>query len=134
MIHNSQKLQQQKRFSITRGFTLIEVLLALSIIAIALTALLQATSHNIAHMDRIKDKTISHWVAMQGIAMLQLNLLQTANGQASTQTTTMLGKSWYWRAKTQATSLKKTQKITILIADKPQGPYREELTGYRYQP
>ena len=58
------------------GFTLIEVLLALSVIAIALTALLKATAQNIQNTHRIKEKTISHWIAMQGVSMIQLDLVQ----------------------------------------------------------
>lgn len=72
------------------GFTLVEVLLALTVIAIALTALLKATAQNIENTHRIKEKTISHWVAMQGVSMIQLNLLQLNQSQESTQATTML--------------------------------------------
>lgn len=38
------------------GFTLIEVLLALSVIAIALTALLKAISQNVETTRRVKEK------------------------------------------------------------------------------
>lgn len=40
----------------TSGFTLIEVLLALTIIAVALTALLKAIAQNVEHTQRIKEK------------------------------------------------------------------------------
>ncbi|HAT2148512.1 GspI family T2SS minor pseudopilin variant LspI [Legionella pneumophila] len=116
------------------GFTLIEVLLALTVIAIALTALLKATAQNIDNTHRIKEKTISHWVAMQGIAMIQLNLLRTSQSQESTQATTMLGQKWYWRAKISPTPIKRMQQITISISSKQAGPYREELIAFRYLP
>ncbi len=116
------------------GFTLIEVLLALAIIAIALTALLKATAQNIDNTHRIKEKTISHWVAMQGVAMIQLNLLQVNQSQESTQATTMLDQQWYWRAKISNTPLKQVQKITISVSSKQTGPFREELVAFRYLP
>jgi general secretion pathway protein I len=116
------------------GFTLIEVLLALSIIAIALTALLKATAQNISNTQRIKEKSISHWIAMQGVSMIQLNLIQINSSQPSTQVTTMLGEKWYWRATISATPLKKTQKITVLLSQNQAGPFREELVAYRYLP
>lgn len=116
------------------GFTLIEVLLALTVIAIALTALLKATAQNIDNTHRIKEKTISHWVAMQGIAMIQLNLLHTTQSQESTQATTMLGQKWYWRAKISSTPIKRMQQIAISVSPKQAGPFREELIAFRYLP
>lgn len=116
------------------GFTLIEVLLALSIIAIALTALLKATAQNIDNTHRIKEKTISHWIAMQGVSMIQLNLLTLNQSQESTQVTTMLNQQWYWRARISSTPLKKLQKITISVSSKQNGPFREELIAFRYIP
>ncbi len=116
------------------GFTLIEVLLALTVIAIALTALLKAIAQNIDNTHRIKEKTISHWVAMQGVAMIQLNLLRTSQSQESTQATTMLGQKWYWRAKISQTPIKRMQQITISVSSKQAGPFREELIAFRYLP
>ncbi len=114
------------------GFTLIEVLIALAIIAISLTAILKVTAQNIEHTQRIKEKTISHWVAMQGVNLLQLNLIQATPSQESSQVTVMLGQKWYWRAKVQATPIAKMQQITISVSLKQNGPFREELVAFRY--
>lgn len=116
------------------GFTLVEVLLALAVIAIALTALLKVTSQNISNTQRIKQKSISHWVAMQGVAMIQLNLIQVSTSQESTQATTLLGEKWYWRAKASKTAIKKMQQITISTSSQQNGPFKEELIAFRYQP
>ena len=115
------------------GFTLIEVLIALSIIAIALTALIKAIAQNIENSRRIKEKTISHWVAMQGVAMIELGLLHP-NNQDSTQDTTMLGEHWFWRAKVTATGLKSIQLITISVSTELSGTYKEEVRAFRYLP
>ena len=95
------------------GFTLIEVLLALSVIAIALTALLKAISQNVETSRRIKEKTVSHWIAMQAVSMVQLNLLQINQSQETTQDTTMLNEHWYWRVKVSSTPQKNIQKIIV---------------------
>lgn len=107
-------------------------MLALAVIAIALTALLKATAQNIENTHRIKDKTIGHWIAVQGVSMIQLNLVQVSTNQESTQKTSMLNESWYWRAKVSTTPLKKVQKITISVSKTEAGPFREELEGFRY--
>ncbi|WP_188883546.1 type II secretion system minor pseudopilin GspI, partial [Alicyclobacillus cellulosilyticus] len=80
------------------GFTLIEVLLALAVLAIALTALLKATSQDVNYTQRIKERTISHWVAMQGVSAIQLGLITIPAGQPITEVTSMLNQNWYWRA------------------------------------
>lgn len=113
------------------GFTLVEVLLALSIIAIALTALLKSTSQSIENTQRIKDKSISHWVAMQAVTMIQLKLVQLNPSQESTQTTTLANQKWYWRAKISSTPIKNVQQLTITLSLSPTGPFREELIAYR---
>ncbi|MDR3442649.1 MAG: GspI family T2SS minor pseudopilin variant LspI [Legionella sp.] len=113
------------------GFTLIEILLALAIIAIALTALLKAIAQNVDNTHRIKEKTISHWVAMQGVAMVQLGLLKVTQGQETTQDTTMLGQHWFWRVQVSNTPQKNMQLITISVSTKKNGPFREELHAFR---
>lgn len=115
-----------------RGFTLIEVLLALAVIAIALTALLKATAQNVANTGRIKEKTISHWVAMQGVASIQLGLLTIPVNQEITQVTTMLGQRWYWRAKLTPTGVTNLQRINITVSEKPDRDFMNSLIAFRY--
>ena len=115
-----------------RGFTLIEVLLALAVISIALTALIKATANDVVYMQRIKDKSISHWIAMQGVAMVQLGLVEVKPQQEATQVTTMLGQRWYWRAKLSATAIKSMQQITITVSQTPSGPFMDPLIAFKY--
>lgn len=114
-----------------KGFTLIEVLLALAIIGIALTALLKATAQNISNTQRIKEKTISHWVAMQGISMIQLGLVQPLESQESTQVTTLFGQKWYWRTKLSKTPVPSMQQITITVSKNQAGPFQNPIIAYR---
>lgn len=117
-----------------KGFTLIEVLIALCILAIALTALLKTMAQTVNNTHRIKQKTVNHWVAQQGIFMLQLGLLHASPGQETTQDTTMLGEHCYWRAKISATPIKSIQKISIYVSSKKNEPFQLELEGFRYLP
>jgi general secretion pathway protein I len=119
---------------VIEGFTLIEVLLALAVISIALTALLKATSQNTIITDRIKQKSIGDWVAMQGIASLQLGLVNLTLNQESTQSLKMAGQSWYWRAIITPTNMKHVQKITVRVSTKESGNYMAPLIAYRYLP
>jgi general secretion pathway protein I len=112
------------------GFTLIEVLLALAVIAIAFTALLKTTAQDVAFTRRIKEKTIHHWVALQGVHMIQLGLLPLH--QEVTEKTNMLGETWYWRAQVTPTPLKSLEKICITVSKRSSGPFSSPLWAYRY--
>lgn len=117
-----------------KGFTLIEVLLALAIIAIALTALIKSTAQTVSSTARIKEKSISHWVAMQGVAAIQLGLLKVPAGHETTQVTTMLGQRWYWRAKLQSTPVPPMQQINITVSKNQSGPFGDLLIAFRWIP
>lgn len=118
----------------TVGFTLIEVLLALMIIAIALTALVRSTSQNVVGTVHIKDKAVSHWIAMQGVTMIQLGLIDIVPNQEITKVTRMLNQRWYWRVKLTPTPLTHVLKITISTSQKQSGPFHETLIAFRYTP
>jgi general secretion pathway protein I len=116
----------------SQAFTLIEVLLALAVIAIALTALFKASAQNVAFTHRIKEKTIAHWVAMQAISMIQLNLVDVNQLQENTQVIKMLGENWYWRANVNSTAVRAMQQIVISVSKHKQGPFTDPLIAYRY--
>src|SRR5262249_30652906 len=76
-----------------------EVLIALVIIAIALTAAIRATTASANDTMRMRTTATAHWVAMNVLSELQTGLASfptadnTLNGQ-----TEMLEKTWKWTA------------------------------------
>lgn len=115
-----------------KGFTLIEVLLALTILAIGLTGLLKANALNIHYASRLKEKTFAHLIAMSAIADIQTNALKIPVGRESIHSSQLLGTTWYWRASVSQTSLPALQKIMVSVSTKKTGPYTNQLIGYRY--
>ena len=75
---------------------------------------------------------MSHWVAMQGVAAIQLGLVHLTANQESTQTTTMAWQTWYWRSIITPTSLKHVHRISIRVSSKKDGDFSDPLIAYRY--
>lgn len=57
-----------------QGFTLVEVLVALVVVALALAALMGAISSSARGSGYLRDKTIAQWIAMNRITEVRLNL------------------------------------------------------------
>ncbi|MGV3740523.1 MAG: type II secretion system minor pseudopilin GspI [Gammaproteobacteria bacterium] len=115
------------------GFTLIEVLLALVILAIGLTSLLKSNANNIHYAARLKEKTFAHLVAMSAIADIQTQTVKIAAGRESIHSSQLLGTTWYWRATVSQTPIPAMQQITVSVGTQKTGPFTNRLIGYRYK-
>lgn len=114
------------------GFTLLEVLLALAIISIAFVALMNAVSHSTILAERLKTKTLKHWVALEGVHMIQLGLLTVPVGTVSSQKTALFNQTWYWRAEVSKTPLDTVEKITVTVGKRHAGPFTDPLYAFKY--
>lgn len=86
-----------------KGFTLLEVLLALLILAVAMSALQIKTMQHMEGSRYLKEKTLAHWVAMNRMALLQIEN-RRSNALLQEQTSgvsTMAGRTWYWYVRPQ---------------------------------
>ena len=113
-----------------QGFTLIEVLVALVILAISLMALLKASGENINNTIRIENKIISELVMKQGITMLKLGIIPLANNQETSHVTTILKQKLYWRTKRSSTKIPHMYQITVSASLSNSGPWQHQLIAY----
>ncbi len=122
------------------GMTLIEVLIALAIIAISLTAIIKAASQNIRGTDYLQNKTISLWVGQEIMREAQLGLLSVPENDddGTADTINMLGQDWYYRAAQTATGNTNIKKLRVRVYTRE--PKDDDATalidldGYRYVP
>ena len=90
-----------KRMTKTDGFTLLEILIALAILAILMTGLLKIASDNTRNLWHIENKTIAAIIAANHAA--QLRLAQKKPEQDDGWET-QAGRRWYWQSKRQVTT------------------------------
>jgi general secretion pathway protein I len=93
-----------------RGFTLLEVLVALTIIAISLGALISTSGSQASNAAYLKQKTIAHWVALNEITQLQVENKWLGKGDTR-GSTSMAGFDWYWTRTVIETEDKNTQQV-----------------------
>jgi general secretion pathway protein I len=96
------------------GFTLIEVLVALAIVAIGMAAVMGALTSSANTISYLRDKTLAQWVALNQIANLRLSGQQPPTG-SSTGDTDFAGRSWHWRQEVVATEVPGVERIDISV-------------------
>ena len=102
------------------GLTLIEVLIALAIMSIAMTAIIQSVSHNIRATDYLQTKTMAMWVGQQVLNEARAGLVSVpAPPDQLRQTTTLLQRDWYWQAEQMPTLNPRIQKIRVRVYQRP---------------
>lgn len=97
-----------------KGLTLIEVLIALAIVGIALTAVIKAASQSIRSTDYLQNKAIAVLVAKNLLSEARTNVLRLPDAPGKlNETSEVLGKAWYWTAYQERTPNKHIKKIMI---------------------
>jgi general secretion pathway protein I len=112
------------------GFTLIEVMVALTIIAISLTALLSTSGAQANSVTYLKQKTLAHWVALNELTQLRIlgTLPDAGDKKGSTE---MANHEWYWIRTSKKTEQDNTRQITYKIfADKNYEKNLTSIIGY----
>ena len=97
-----------------RGFTLIEVLVALAIVAIGMAAVMGALTSSANTISYLRDKTFAQWVALNQIANLRLSGQQPPPGNSNGDTD-FAGRSWHWRQEVVATQVPGAERIDVSV-------------------
>jgi general secretion pathway protein I len=96
------------------GFTLIELVVALAVLAIGMTAVLHASSQAGYAGAFLKQKTVAHWVASNQAAEFAINGEWPDPG-VITGTETMAEQVWQWEAEVQSTAVPELRLVTIRV-------------------
>jgi|TARA_B110000238_G_scaffold35909_1_gene37429 general secretion pathway protein I len=101
-----------------RGFTLVEVMVALAIVAIALPALLMSLYQQIDDTAYLRDKTLAYMVAENKLAEIRLVIGSTRNLSAGKDSglASMADRDWYWWVETKATEVEKFFRVDITVS------------------
>ncbi len=115
-----------------KGFTLIEVLVALAVIAIGLSALMSAISGTASASGYLRLKAQAQWIALNRLIEVRLNMQKFA---ASTDTGELdfAGQHWHYDTQYFDTSIPTMQRVVVRVwagsADTKSNPLGE-YTGF----
>ncbi|UVE19081.1 type II secretion system minor pseudopilin GspI [Pseudomonas sp. LS44] len=98
-----------------RGFTLLEVLVALAIFAVVAASVLTASAHSLQTATRLEDKTMAMWIADNQLTELQLADTPPAAGRSQGQLD-FAGRHWQWLQLVERTSEPEMHRVTVWVA------------------
>ncbi len=81
-----------------RGFTLLEVLIALAVLAIALAAAIKGVSSHVSNLSYLKERSLAHWVGLNVLTELRVSGQWPKSGEIKGDET-MAGREFKWLVK-----------------------------------
>jgi len=109
---NSYSANLAEKFN--KGFTLIEVLLAMAIFSIAGIALLSAADNNFKNLSYLENKVLANWVASN--QLVEVSLEQTWPPKNNkTGSIEMASREWFWTQKVLKTGDKNMRSVVIEV-------------------
>ncbi len=100
--------------STARGFTLIEVMLALAVFSIAGLALLSSASNNARNMGYLESKMFANWVASNQLVTASLEQKWPPKNNLKGEVE-LAGRAWFWQQKVLKTTDKDMRAVVIEV-------------------
>lgn len=121
----------------TRGFTLLEVLIALLLLSLALTGLMRLATLEARAAAQLRDATVAQWVASNALADTRLREgfppVGVRDGESA-----MAGRRWPWRLQVQGTDDARIRRLDVTVYAPDATPGDDAsvavLTGFAWQP
>jgi general secretion pathway protein I len=108
------------------GFTLVEVMVALAVVAVALPALLMSLYQQVDGTAYLRDKSLAHLVAANKLAETRIlsrarqSLLQGEDSGVAE----MGDREWYWWMESKPTEMDQFYRLEISVSAEPDGKDR----------
>jgi general secretion pathway protein I len=119
-----------------RGFTLIEILIALTVLAVAMGAIIKAASDYTGSIVHLRERTLANWVARDVLNDFQVRKEWPRVGERK-GTLAMGRNEWAWRAVISQTDEAELRRMDVEVVPEESDPDAEPVTrlsGFLRQP
>jgi len=118
-----------KAIDLQKGFTLLETLVAMAVLAISMVAVIQTAGSSVTAQNHLQEKIYAEWVALNQLTRMQVAAEVPRVGKYE-GTEKMAGRQWRWFAQVQATSNPFLLKTDVQSGPVDQQQYLMSVTGY----
>lgn len=124
------RLNTHSRLSVNAGFTLIEILVAMTIIAVGVSALVASAGGSAWRADYLREREFGRWVASNELTQLQVLPAWPDVGTKNTEVE--MGETlWFIKTRTQAVADPDLRRVDVEVRkDKEAENYIYVVTGF----
>ena len=97
-----------------RGFSLIEVLVALIVVSLGMLGVIQTVSQTAGNSTYMRDKMVAHWIAMNQLTQVRLQPNSPAVSKTSDEIE-MAGRKWRWTMEVKQTPVESIRRIDVSV-------------------
>jgi general secretion pathway protein I len=114
-----------------RGFTLIEVLAALVIVALGMLGVIEAVTQAARNGTYLRDKTLAHWIAMNVVTERRLGAAPPDVAESSGDVD-YAGQRWHWMMRVTQTQVESMRRMDVAVrtAEAADGTSLASVTGF----
>jgi len=116
-----------------RAFTLVEVMVALAIIALSLTAVAAKMSRMIDTSNSMRERTYASWIAQNKITEMRLaNVIPEVT--ATSGEVDYANLTWRWRAVVSESGIENLYRVDVEVSDASGNAFIRKVTGFIGEP
>lgn len=114
-----------------RGFTLIEVLAALVIVALGMLGVIQAVTQTARNGTYLREKSLAHWIALNVVTERRLQPSPPDVSESSDEVD-FAGRRWRWTMRVTQTEVESLRRMDVSVrpVDAPDGSALATVTGF----
>ena len=116
-----------------RGFTLIEVMVALIIVALSLTALTASMNQMIDAANTMRERTFASWIAQNKIAEMRLAGVIPKVGESNGEVD-FANATWAWTAEVSETGVENLLRVEVSVSYAGVDEPVRQVTGFIGEP
>ncbi len=115
----------------SRGFTLIEVVVALAILGIGMLAVFKTIGDTVHNVDELRDRSFAEWIADNRITEVRISG-EMPSVEETTGEVEFAGRQWHWVTKVSQTQVQGLRRIDVSVRrdDDPENSSIVTLSGF----